>query len=193
MAFRLILTESPEPGKDFGENVFFDNLPSDYKVYVFSYPAEMPDTTLEDKLRELGNITGNNLFVNIGRLADPQHDKIVKLFGVKNYPVIIVTAIDALASPAQDYFTAYARLDSKHLLNSPEKTVECVQKLFNLFIQGKVSEAIAQAKWRQRTELVVWLTHFFTEPLKALGGFIAERDISISLLGGKIELKRSGG
>jgi hypothetical protein len=106
MAFRLVLTERPEPGKDFGENVFLDNLPSDYKVYVFSYPAEMPDTTLEDKLRDLGNITGNNLFVNVGRLDDPQHDKIVKLFGVNlkrvPFPVVLLTFLGSTGVDAKE-------------------------------------------------------------------------------------------
>lgn len=194
MAYKLVFAERPaEDRKDFGENVYLDGLPADYKVYAFYYAGTMSNKPLEDKLRELGDITGKNLFVNIGRLSDPRHDEIVERFAVKKYPVIIVTAIDALASPAGEYLSAYARLDSKHLLDSPDRTIECIQELFNLFMQGKVSEAMSHAKWEQRANLVARLGYFFAGALKGLRDFIAERDISVSVLEGKFELKRSGG
>jgi len=191
MPFRLVLKDAPtENGKEVGENIFFDNLPFDYKVYALYYPAAMLDEALEAKLRDLGAITGKNLLVNIGRLNDPELGKIATRFEVKKYPVIVVTAIDALASPTDHYLSAYARLDSKHLLDSPDRAAQCVQSLFNLFIQGKVSEAIAKAKWRQRQELVALVTDCFIGALRSLGGFVAERDISVSLVEGKFELKR---
>src|SRR5262249_6055868 len=117
--------------RDIGENVLFYDLPLDYKVYAFYYPSAMGDPELEQRLRDLGRITGQNLLVNIGGLNDPQLGRIQTLFGIRNYPVIVVTALSDLASPANEYFTAYARLDSKHLLNSAVRTVECVEKLFN--------------------------------------------------------------
>ena len=191
MPFQLVLKEPPtENAKSVGENIFFENLPFDYKVYALYYPAAMPDEALEAKLRALGAITGGNLLVNIGRLDDPQLDKIASLFQVKSYSVIIVTAVDALASAGAHYLSAYARLDSKHFLDSPDRVVDCVQRLFNLFIQGKVSDAIAKAKWSQRQELVAWVANVFTNALKSLGGFIAARDISVSLYEGKFELKQ---
>lgn len=192
MAFELVLKERSAAGKDVGDNIFFSNLPDDYKVYALYYPGAMPDLALENKLRDLGNITGKNLLVNIGRLNDPQYDRVVACFGVKNSPVIIVTAIASLASPLQDYCTAYARLDSQLLLDSPERTIECVQKLFNLFIQGEVQKAVASAKWSEHKEVLRSLSNLFTGALKSVGGFIADRDITVSVLEGKFELKRSG-
>ena len=47
MTFQLVLTEaSAENPKDIGENVFFDNLDTDYKVYLFYYPGTMADRAL---------------------------------------------------------------------------------------------------------------------------------------------------
>jgi hypothetical protein len=193
MAYKLVFAERAAEGrKDLGENVYLDSLPVDYKVYAFYYAGTLSNELLENKLRKLGDITGKNLFVNFGKLSDPRHDEIVERFGVKKYPVIVVTAIDPLASPAGEYLTAYARLDGKHLLDSPERTIECVQALFNLFLQGKVSQAISQAKWKQRKALVADLGQFFAGALKGIRDYIVETDITVSVVEGKFELKHSG-
>jgi hypothetical protein len=198
MSFRLVLTEQLGPGpqeRDAGEDLLFDDLPAEHKVYALYYPATMPNEDLENKLLKLGRDTGKNLFVNIGQRSDPHLDKIVELFGINSYPVIIVTAADGLASPAHDHMTVFARLDNRDLLRSPEKTVECVEELFSLFIQGRVSEAIAKGKWTQRAELVSSLTQFFTDALKSLWVSIAGGGITISFLEGmlKLKLKPGGG
>ena len=194
MTFQLVLTEaSAENHKDIGENVFFDNLDTDYKVYLFYYPGTMADRALESRLRELGDITGKNLFVNIGRLNDKRHDQIVQRFDVKKYPVIIVAAEATLASSTDEYVSAFVRLDSEHLLASPERAVDLVQKIFTLFVQGKVSEGVRHAKWSQRRDAVGSLMHIFTDALKSVMGFVADRDISVSIFEGKFELKKSEG
>ena len=194
MPSRLVFEEAPDSAgsRAVGENVFFNDLPQECKVFLFYYPAAMPDPNLESKLRSLGQRTGTNLFVNIGWLNDPQYDKIVKYFAIQKNPEIVMTAVPDLASPFQDYATIYARLDSTHLLSSPERTLDCVLKLFNLFIQGKVAEAVAEAKSRERKELLLLVTRSIANALKSIGGFVADRDISISLVEGKFELKRSG-
>ena len=193
MSYQLVFTELPKPGgMDVGENVFFSELSSEYKVYLFYYAGAMSDDAMENKLRDLGNSTGKNLLVNIGHLNDPQFDKIANLFAIKKFPVIVITALSGLAAPADDYLSAYARLDSEHLLDSPEKTVKCIQELFNLFIQGKVAEALSRAKGRQRAETLKHLAGFIVDALKSVKDFIAQRDIVVSLAEGKFELKRSG-
>ena len=89
------LDEPPESGtRAAAKNVLFEDLPYEYKVYPFYYPAEMPDTILEDKLRRLGQTTGENLFINIGRLNDPLLGTIIKHCGITNYPVIVITAVN---------------------------------------------------------------------------------------------------
>src|SRR5215469_8228738 len=113
--------------KDVGEDVFFDNLPADYKVFLFYYPAEMPDPRLESTLRRIGESAGKNLFLNIGRYDDPKYGWMVERFGIRAHPVIVITAVGDLASPKAGCATTFVRLDSKALLNSPEQTGQCVQ------------------------------------------------------------------
>jgi hypothetical protein len=197
MSYDLVFTD-PSPSeksveRDIGENVVFSDLPSDYRVYALYFPAEPPNGALENSLRDLGRKTAKNLMMYFGSQGDPNLDRILPRFEIKSYPVIVVTALADLASPVDDYVTTYARLDSKHLLNSPERAVQCVEILFSLFLQGEVAKAISQAKWTQRTELASSIARVFGSALKAIGGFIAERDIVISLAIGKLELKRSGG
>jgi len=194
MTYRLVLTEPAANGtKDCGENVFFANLPHDYKVYALYYGGAKVDDNLEDGLRELGARTGKNLFVNIGGKNDPEYGEVARRFEIKQCPVIIVTAMAGLASPPGEYFTAYARLDGKNLLNSSDRTVECVEELFELFIRGKVAEAIAHAKWEQRAEALKALGNLVASDLRSIGNFIATRDITLGAGELKLELKRSGG
>ncbi len=126
-----------EKTKDIGENVFFSNLPSDYEVYLLYYPGPNSNKELMDKLRDLGNITGKNLFVNIAKLNDPNYKKIVNTFEIKTFPTVILTAVDKFASLPIDHSTAYVKIDNKKLLGSPDLTAECIYKIYNLFIRGK--------------------------------------------------------
>jgi len=192
LSYQLVFTSPSEDTKAVGENVFFADLPTDYKVYAFYYPGALRDPGLEGRLRHLGEQAGKNLFVNIGALDDPQFKRVVSKFSITKYPVIAITAVASLASPTKDHVTTFARLDGKALLDSSEKTVECVQEVFNLFLQGKVADAIGKAKWTERKELLAALGHYFSDALKSLGKFISNHDISFSLTEGKLELKKSG-
>ena len=193
MPYQLVLSElKDEITRDVGENVFFNNLPSEYEVYIFYYPGAMPNVELESRLRNFGNITGKNLFVNIGRLNDPNYGKIRNKFNIMNLPVIIITASDFLASPPEEFSTAYVRIDNKKLLNSPD-LMECIQRLFNMFIDKKISEALSQFKKDQRDVFVTNLKSIVNNTLKGVWTFLEERDVSVSLIEGKFELKKSGG
>jgi hypothetical protein len=192
MPYQLTFSELiNEQTRDVGENVFLDNLPSDYNVYLFYYPGAMPNETLESHLRNLGNSTGKNLFVNFGKLNDPNYSKIANLFQIKNLPVIVMTAVADLASPVSSYFNVYIRIDNKKLIDNPDKTVEFLQKLFNLFISGNVAEALNEVKKDDRKLLIASFTKVVGDALKGLGKFISETDISFSVVEGKFELKRS--
>ena len=194
MSYRLVLTEKPAvEAKVVGENVFFDDLPPSCKVYLFYYAGAMRNIPLEEGLRNLGEMTGQNLFVNIGRLDDPKFDEISRRFEIGTFPVVVITAVSDLASLVNEYLSAYARIDSKHLTASPEKTVQCAQEVFNLFLRGKVAAALGNAKSTQRKELLKWLGGLVTGVLKPILKFIEERDITFSLVEGKFELKKSGG
>src|SRR5215468_10824689 len=117
MPFELVAATSETGGtRDAGDNILLSDLSAEYKVYCFYYPPPVPDQDFENKLRDLGSVTGKNLLINIGRFNDPQFDRIVELFGIKKYPVIVMTAIEALASSQDEPLTAFARIDSEHLL-----------------------------------------------------------------------------
>jgi hypothetical protein len=202
MSYQLVFTykldstkkdEIKEKERAVGENVFLGDLSPSYKVYLFYYAGAMANPSLEDGLRKLGENTGQNLLVNIGKLNDPNFDEVANRFAIDTFPVVVITAVSDLASLTSEYLSAYARLDSKHLMSSPERTVECAQEVFNLFLRGKVTEALANAKSTQRTELLKWLGGLVTGVLKPVLKYIEERDIAFSLVEGKFELKKSGG
>jgi hypothetical protein len=194
MPYQLILSEMlDEKARDIGENVFFENLPSDYEIYVLYYPSAVSNEELEGALRDLGNITGKNLFVNVGKLNDPNYKKLVNKFQIKELPVIIITAIDKLASPPNDFVTAYIRIDDKKVLSSPDKVVQCIERLFNLFIGGEISEAIKQFEKDRRNEFISRLGKLMVQALKGLWEFLEDLNISISIAEGKFQLKHSGG
>ncbi len=193
MGYQLVLTEPVEEktgAKVVGENVFFNDLPSDCKVYLLYYPRAMPNIDMENKLRGLGNKTGNNLYVNIGGLDDPDYDMIANKFNIRSNPVIIITAIDKFASTPTEFSTAYVKLDNKKLLNSSDLTIDYVLEIYNLFIRGKISEAISKQKGDALKSLIKGI---IIDALKGIQGFMAEYDISVSFFEGKFELKHKGG
>jgi len=193
MPYQLVLSEwSNEIAKNVGENVFIDSMSDDYKVYLFYYPGSMLNEALESKLRNIGDITGKNLLVNIGRLNDPKYYKIKSRFGIIDLPVIILTALEGLASVKTDtyYSTAFVRIDDKRILNSVDLTIKSVERLFNLFIGGEVSGAIKQGEQDTLEATLTRIKGIVVNGLKQIGEFLNERDITVSLIEGKFELKR---
>lgn len=189
MSYQLILSELiNQKTKDVGENVFFSNLSHDYKVFMFYYPSGLMNEELESKLRDLGNMSGKNLFVNIGRLNDPDFDKIVSKFKIKKFPVIVVTAVDTLASLPDKFLTVYVRIDSKILLNSPDKTMECLQRLFIMYLKGEVSEAMSAVGNAKFNVIISHLRGFIKDSLQEIWRFL-KGDISISVGPFKLELR----
>jgi hypothetical protein len=186
LSYQLVLSKPEEGGKKAVGSVFFDNLPSDSKVYLLYYPGPMPNKELENRLRQFGKKTGKNLFVNIGTLEDPKLRDIAKEFDINRYPVIIVTANAELASHPVEYETAYAKLDSERVLNSPDLAIDCLQKLFALFIQGKIAEALRQPGKYDQKAFLSRLKDSISNALKGI-------EFSVSLFGGKLEVKRKGG
>jgi hypothetical protein len=180
MGFDLVLSEPK--GKDSGENILLGNLPIDYKVYLFYYSGVAKNKELEDladHLREFGEISGKNLFVNIGELDDPQYNLISEKFNIRSFPVIIITAKDQLASSIDFPYTAYIRIDGKRISDSAISTLELVQQLFNLFIQKKICEAMKQ---NRRDRILYHTKKLILGVSSKLKVFIKEEDISISLL-----------
>ena len=201
MPYHLVVESASRPSeehagwvdRDIGDNVFLVDLPSRYPCYAFYYPGAMPDRELEEALRRLGDQTGQNLFVNIGRLNDPAYGKIAKLFNIRRTPVIVLTAIAPLAAPEGTDLNAYVRLDSANLLASRERTLQCINEVFTLFLKGDIAKAVSKGKLKQRAELLRIVGSCVNTALGSVWDFVADRDLSVSVFEGRFELKRSGG
>lgn len=191
MPYQLILQEAGEDtAKAVGENIFIANLPANFPVYAFYYPAEILDPAFEDLLRKLGERTGDNLFVNIGRLNDPQFDKIVRKFGITTFPALVLTAVADLAAPEDELMSACVLLDGR-LIAKPDRAIKFVEELYLLFLRGKIATAIRKAKRKNKLELVRTVGNFILTALGKLGTFVAERDWSVSIVQGRFEVKKS--
>ncbi len=190
MSYQLILSELiNQKTKDVGENVFFSNLSHDYKVFMFYYPGGLLNEELESKLRDLGNMSGKNLFVNIGRINDPDFNKIKSKFKITKFPVIVVTAVDTLASLPDEFLTAYVRIDSKTLLNSPDKAIECLERLFIMFLNKEVSKAMSAVRNAKFNVIISHIKGFIKDSLKGIWQYLRTAEMSISLIEGKFTLR----
>jgi hypothetical protein len=174
-----------------GEQVFLSNLPNDAKIFVFYYPGSSDAEAVEQGLRQLGQRTGDNLFVNISSLVDPDYQRAVEAFGIRPLPVIVVTAIGPLAATPGGS-TAFVRLDSKALFADPKQLIETVEDLFNLFLGGHVAKAIAIGVARQGTSRAAAIVKQIAAALLPAIRWVAGRNLSIELFGAKIEVKAYG-
>jgi hypothetical protein len=190
MSYQLILNEpSEENTRAIGDNIMLDDLPSDCKVYAMYYPGAVIDEDLESKLRAFGSITGKNLFVNIGRLDDPNYDLIINKFDITNTPAIVMTAISELASIKTKTLTAYVKIDNKRVFNSPELVVETVKTLFYLFMQQKIAEAIKQTENAGREAQIKGLKATIANALKGMKEYLSDKDVNVSLGPFSLEIK----
>jgi hypothetical protein len=61
MRYKLVHSETvDEPIKAIGEDVWFDDLPSDYSVCLFYYPGTRRNKDFASKLKDLGDSAGNH-------------------------------------------------------------------------------------------------------------------------------------
>jgi len=190
--YQLVLLKEKPKGvpMDVGENIFFDNLPLDYEVFLLCYAGTGMNEDLRNKLTSLGEQSGKNLLVNFAKLNDPNYTKIRNAFDIEVFPTIIVTGIGVLASPPTEYSTAYVKMDNKQLLNSPDQAAECVERVFNLFLAGEISEAI---KDQNRAARNAALNKVLKTALGGIRGFLREWEISFSFINGTFSLKPTGG
>lgn len=192
MSYRLVLTKSPQEdmnSKDVGDNVFLENLSRSYQVYLFYYPGHMP-LDVEQRLSDLGKKTGANLFVNLSKLDDPNYKKLVNYFGIRKLPVVILFATSELSSPPDISCNAFVRIDNEGVLQSPDQAIELITTIFNLFIGGKVAEALKEVAKSERKLLFERIRSIFTGLIKGVGKFIDERNFSISVKDGKFDITK---
>ncbi len=194
MSYSLVLKEQ-DVGvtKDIGDNVFLRDLSDEYKIFVFYYPSAIRNEGLEEGLRGLGELTGSNLFVNIGKLNDPALSKIVKAFDIRTFPAIVVTSTADLGGDAEDHVNVFVRLDDERLLSDAERTTELLAEIYGLFLRGDIAAAVSKARRTERTEIIRAVATKLASGLRHIGGFVADRDIKVSLVEGSFELTRSSG
>jgi hypothetical protein len=194
--YELILEQvfgpSDAPEKAVGDNVYLRDLSDEPRVFALFYPSAMRAAALVDGLVALGELAGSNLFVNIGRLNDPDFAKITRAFELQRFPAIVVTAAADLAAAPDREVTAFVRLDEPRLLADPERCVQLVQELFTMFISGQVAEAMSKAKWAQRAEGVRAVYGSVLAALKRVVDFVSDHEIEVSVLGGSFRLTPRG-
>jgi hypothetical protein len=191
VSYSLVLSQATNAeSKDTGENTFLEALPDQYPVYIFYFPSELGNEQIESNLRSLGESTGANLYVNLGKLNDPSFEKIVRAFGIKSFPVVVVTATADLAGPPDSDVNSYVRLQGS-LLKNPEDATAIIEKVYLLFLQGDIERALRQVTAKQIQHVAQIVGRVLVRALKSIGNYIANHDISVSFVVGKFEVKKS--
>lgn len=185
MPYQLVLTQKVTT-KDIGKNVFFDNLKSGYNVYILYYPGVTGDKVLKQRLIEFGEQTGNNCFVNIAKLDDPNYNKVRKTFGINTFPTIIITATSDLSACPSEDITAYVRIDNKALLKSSDEAFSCIERVYNLFISREILQAL---RINNKEQLKAEILDLFKKSLGKINGFLKEWDINFCFVSGTLELR----
>lgn len=193
MTYQLILSTPQESGtreRDIFENVVFKDIPHTYEVYLFCFPGTNLDENLREELIKYGTYGGEMLFVNFATKLDRNYGMIRDMFDINTLPTLIMTGIEKLASPPTDYCTAYVKMDNKELLASPKQAMECVDRVFHLFLAGEISKAIhVQTRGAREAKLKDVLTHALT----GIVGFLRQWEISVSFIEGRFSLKPVSG
>lgn len=184
MPYKLILSKaSEEPTRGTVDKIFLDNLSSEYRVYIFYCPGPVRNYKLESNLRDFGDKSGKNLLVTILYTNDEKYPLIASTFNFKRFPVVVITANDTLASIRLESTssTAYVKLDNRHLLQNTDKTVEALGHLFNLYVQGKIAEALNQGnKYEKHADL--------SYVKDTINGMLKGIEVTVSILGGIFQI-----
>jgi hypothetical protein len=186
-----IEVDSSTTYRSVGEDVFFDNLNFDYKVFLFYYPAMVRNTILENKLREFGEISGNNLYVNISSLKDPKWNLISKTFNIKKTPVIIITGVNDYALNPDTPFNSYLKIDDHSLLTSTtiDLAIQLISDIYQLFLLGNTGEAINRIKTSGRKIKVLNLLEKLKTGYNEVRIFLKDKDIELEVASVKLLLK----
>jgi hypothetical protein len=190
--YNVVFIEKDEEGRAVGENVFLSALPANPKVFALFYPGSTESKDTERRLRALGERAGDNLWVNLGLLRDPDYQQAARQFRISRLPVVVVTATSPLAStPEGD--TAFVRLDSDALFAKPDDLQRTVETVFNLFLSGRLKQAIVTGWIRQEGARLAVAAERVWSVLQPVVHWLAKRDVAVEFSGVKIEVKESGG
>jgi hypothetical protein len=169
------------------------DVPSDSEVYIFYIPGITTLPELSNTLISWGKTTGKNAFVGLLSGDAPDYKTIISYFNVKKSPAVIISAAPAFASDSEKAATtAYARIDNLRILSNQSEITECIQEIYNLFIQKKVKEAISTAKKEGfKQNLKYYLGKAKDEAGKTVNEFFKTHDVNIDVFKGKIVITPS--
>ncbi|MGZ4852778.1 MAG: hypothetical protein ACXV3D_06275 [Halobacteriota archaeon] len=193
MTYQLVLSAPHDSGvttKDVFENVIFSDMPRNYEVYLLCFPGTSMNEDLREELRKFGTYGGAVLFVNFATKLDRNYGMIRNTFDITTWPTLIMTGLEKLASPPTDPCTAYVKIDNKELLNAPTQAIECVDKIFHLFLEGEISKAI---EVQTRSAREARMKEIITRALTGVLGFLRQWEIDVSFIEGRLSLKPVSG
>ena len=191
MAYSLVrIREQEDPKRVIGSNVYFDNLPAESSVFIFYYPNPgLYFGELEARMKSYGQQTGDQIFVNMGRIGDKNYSRLVNEFRIDPLPVVIITGRDTVAMGQTDIGleTAYVRIDNKSLFKNLDRALNILGQIVNLYLSGRIAEGYKRAKNTQRTAILYSIKNSILAVLKSI------EEISIDFVSGGFTLKRNTG
>ena len=167
------------------QKVMIDNLPQKFKTYLFYFPG--PNRTVyadtESSLIQFALDAGGNLLASVILNDHLQFELFSRLFEVKNFPTIVITANSKLASikSGKVRSTLFSILENKRLLKNPEKTLDSVGKMFNLFLRKDVRGAQKQSKKDQRFATLSHARDVFV-------GALGKIEVTVSVFKGLLDI-----
>ncbi|MEM2972339.1 MAG: hypothetical protein QW270_07985 [Candidatus Bathyarchaeia archaeon] len=181
--------------KAFVPKLYLGEIDPDCKVYLFAF-TEMNQLNpkLQKALTKWGKEAGKNLFVGFWARDDENFQKAVHAFKLKKVPAIVITAGSQLAFMNETAETVYARIDDEKILqddnflNLAKKTLE---RLYLLFLDGKVQEAIKEAEKAHDKRKLLDFLRKVKDSFGVVGKFLDEHKISVEFGNFKFETEPS--
>lgn len=156
------------------------DVPDDCDVYVFYIPGMTSYDDLKKALTDYGKAAGKNIFVGLWELSAKPYKEILTYFKIKKSPAVIVSGPPKWSTDGQaPTQTAFARIDNPKVLNDLKTATDCISQTCNLFMQGKVKQALSSARKDQfKASLEYYLKKLGSGVIQVLQKFSISFDIA---------------
>lgn len=159
-------------------------VPDDCKIYVFYVPGMVKYEDLKKALQEYGEAAGKNIFVGLWALDAEPYQSVLTYFGIKKSPALVIFGNPVFSTDGQKpTATAFARIDNPNLLNDVAKASDCINETCNLFMVGKVKDALSNARNDQYKST---LDHYFGKISDKISSFLKTHTITFDITKGQI-------
>ncbi len=161
-----------------------EQVPPDCDVYAFYVPGMLKFEDLEKALLDYGKDAGKTIFVGKWAKDSPIYKGVINAFEIKGGPVVVVTAKSIFSANPQDKTEiAFAKIDNQNLFADLPRASNCITETINLYLQGKVKEAMINAKLDGYG--ASWYKYF--KGLKGdIAGFLKDHSVTFDVLKGQI-------